>query len=132
NLTLLTGKLNSKVSNGPWLGDSGKRAALEAHDVLLLNRDLLKSSGDQWTDDRIRKRTEQMIDAIIEIWPAPEGHQSGFSREAPRRRRKPHLSDLLSAGLLEVGAVLYPSQKKFQGRVAALLGDGRIEIDGDA
>jgi len=47
NLTLLTGKLNSKVSNGPWLGRGGKREGLEAHDVLFLNRELLKESGDK-------------------------------------------------------------------------------------
>jgi hypothetical protein len=28
NLTLLTGKLNSMVSNGPWLGNTGKREGL--------------------------------------------------------------------------------------------------------
>jgi hypothetical protein len=50
NLTLLTGKLNSKVSNAAWLGTGGKREALEAHDVLLLNRDLLKRAADRWTD----------------------------------------------------------------------------------
>ena len=41
NLTLLTGRLNAKVSNGPWLGEDGKRHGLEAHDVLMLNRKLL-------------------------------------------------------------------------------------------
>ena len=40
NLTLLTGRLNGKISNGPW---SGKRAALKEHDVLKLNMDLLLS-----------------------------------------------------------------------------------------
>jgi hypothetical protein len=29
NLTLLTGKLNSKVSNGAWLGSGGKKEGLE-------------------------------------------------------------------------------------------------------
>ena len=36
NLTLLTGKLNSAVSNGPWSGTNSKRAGLEGHDVLIL------------------------------------------------------------------------------------------------
>jgi uncharacterized protein DUF1524 len=45
NLTLLTGKLNAKVSNGPWLGAGGKREGLEGHDVLLLNRELLRRAG---------------------------------------------------------------------------------------
>ena len=64
NLTLLTGRLNSKVSNGPWRGEGGKREGLEAHDVLLLNRDLLKKAMEQWTDNSIRLRTKE-LGAII-------------------------------------------------------------------
>ena len=45
NLTLLTGKINSKVSNGPWSGGGGKHALFEKHDVLLLNRELLKKGA---------------------------------------------------------------------------------------
>jgi hypothetical protein len=52
NLTLLTTKLNSKVSNAPWLGAPGKRKVLEDHDVLFLNRDLLRTTGDIWTEGR--------------------------------------------------------------------------------
>lgn len=40
NLTLLTGKLNSKVSNAAWAGTNGKRVGLQEHDVLILNRGL--------------------------------------------------------------------------------------------
>jgi hypothetical protein len=36
NLTLLNGRLNSKVSNAAWLGEEGKRQGLEGHDVLFL------------------------------------------------------------------------------------------------
>ena len=60
NLTLLTGKLNSKVSNGPWLGSNGKRGGLEAHDVLLLNREILKRGTESWTDKAICERTEEL------------------------------------------------------------------------
>lgn len=42
NLTLLTKKLNSAVSNGPWLGETGKAAHLQEKDVDLLNSRLLK------------------------------------------------------------------------------------------
>ena len=45
NLTLLTHKLNSGVSNGKWGGTAGKRVALHEHDVLFLNRDLLEARG---------------------------------------------------------------------------------------
>jgi hypothetical protein len=103
NLTLLTSKLNTKVSNGPWLGESGKRQGLEEHDVLFLNRELLRTAGDNWSDTAIRSRSHEMARAIIEIWPAPEGHRSGFAQEKARARHKVDLSDLLSAGSLQPG-----------------------------
>ena len=40
NMTLLTQKLNSKVSNGPWLGTAGKASELKRQSTLLLNSDL--------------------------------------------------------------------------------------------
>jgi len=132
NLTLLTGKLNSKVSNGPWLGRDGKREGLEAHDVLLLNRELLKKAGDQWTSEAIRVRTQELADVIIQIWPVPPNHRSGFSPDRPRLRKKVHLSDLIIGGVLEPGMTLFPRRKKYNDRVATLLPDGQVEVDGVA
>ena len=130
NLTLLTGPMNSKVSNGPWQGDEGKRAALIEHDVLFLNRDLRRVTG-AWTDESIRQRSRELAAIIVEIWPAPPGHSSGFSREksAPRRHNV-GLSDLISAGLLQAGMPLFRGRKKNPEPVATLLADGRIEVDG--
>jgi hypothetical protein len=132
NLTLLTGKLNSKVSNAAWVGSGGKRAGLEAHDVLLLNRELLKQAGDQWTDEAIRARTQEMTDVIIRIWPVPPNHRSGFSHNRPRLRRKVLLSDLIIGGAIEPGVTLFPRRKKYSARVATLLPDGQLEVDGVA
>lgn len=130
NLTLLTSKLNSKVSNGPWLGDTGKKHGLESHDVLLLNRELLKAAGSNWTDAGIVLRSDELSKLIIEIWPAPEGHRSGFATEKPRHRHKLDLSDLLSAGCLQSGVSLFPRRKKHASSVATLLPDGRIDVSG--
>jgi len=132
NLTLLTGKLNSKVSNGAWRGNGGKREGLEAHDVLLLNRELLKKAGDQWTDEAIRVRTRELADVIIEIWPVPPNHRSGFSSDKPRLHKKVSLSDLIIGGVLQSGMTLFPRRKKFSGRVSTLLPDGQVEVDGVA
>jgi hypothetical protein len=132
NLTLLTKPLNSKVSNGPWTGPDGKWAALEAHDVLLMNNDLRKQATDAWTHDRIKARTERMIDAIIAIWPTPAGHRVRHEREKAPPSRKLDLADLLNAGILQAGMTLYPGPKKFAGRTATLLADGSIEVDGVA
>lgn len=130
NLTLLTSKLNSKVSNGPWLGDTGKKHGLEAHDVLLLNRELLKVAGSEWTDAGIVSRSDELSKLIIEIWPTPEGHRSGFATERTRHRHKLDLSDLLSAGCLQSGISLFPRGKKHASAVATLLPDGRLDVSG--
>jgi Protein of unknown function DUF262/Protein of unknown function (DUF1524)/Restriction Enzyme Adenine Methylase Associated len=130
NLTLLTGKLNSKVSNGPWLGAEGKRSGLEAHDVLFLNRELLKTFGDAWSDAAIRSRTDELANLIVEIWPVPRDHHSGFAHDKARPRHKVDLADLLNAGSLVPGALLYPRRRKFADSVAILLPDGRMDIGG--
>lgn len=133
NLTLLTGKLNSKVSNGPWLGPDGKRQGLEGHDVLLLNRELLRANRDAWTDAAIRGRSEELAKLILAIWPAPAGHRSGFAEKAKTHsRHKVHLADLISAGLLEAGMPLYPRRKQFADRLVTLLPDGRVDVEGTA
>lgn len=130
NLTLLTGKLNSKVSNGPWLGNNGKRDGLQAHDVLMLNRDLIRQ--EMWTDESIRVRTRELTENMISIWPVPAGHRSPYIEARPRRTKKIRISDLIAAGALEPGMSLFPRGRSFRDRVATLLADGRIEIEGKA
>ena len=104
NLTLLTGRLNSKVSNGPWAGAEGKRAALSAHDVLMLNRDL-RAFHQDWTDASIAQRTLELSRVIAQIWPVPPGHKSGFSAEQTKpRHHRVELSDLIESGLLSANA----------------------------
>ena len=129
NLTLLTSGLNSKVSNGPW---AGKRLALKEHDVLKLNMNLLDAAGDTWDEETIRERTDEMIRMIIEIWPVPEGHKSGFGTQVDRPRHKIEVADLIGAGMLEAGATLYARRKKHSHRTATVLSDGRIDVDGVA
>jgi hypothetical protein len=130
NLTLLTGRLNNKVSNGPWLGHDGKRVALHGHDVLMLNRELLKQSSDGWDEELIRERTDHLIDAILRVWPAPIGHRSGVTRLRPAAKRGVELSDLIGAGLLEEGLTLHARRKRLEGRTATVLPDGAIDVDG--
>jgi hypothetical protein len=131
NLTLLTGPLNAKVSNGPWLGESGKRQGLEARDVLMLNRELLRSSGDKWTEGQIRRRSEELADMIMDIWRAPAGHRSGFAREKPSPRHRVDLLDLISAGSIQAGSPLHPRGKRHGDVTAVLLPDGRLDIGGN-
>jgi hypothetical protein len=129
NLTLLTGKLNSKVSNSAW---GLKRAALAEHDVLKLNSDLLAVARDAWTEDQIRLRTQTMIKAVLEIWPVPEGHKSAFAKAEDRPREKVDVAALIAAGLIDPGATLWARRKAQSDRTATVLPDGRIDVNGSA
>jgi Protein of unknown function (DUF1524)/Restriction Enzyme Adenine Methylase Associated/Protein of unknown function DUF262 len=128
NLTLLTGKLNAKVSNGVW---SSKSLALQEHDVLKLNADLLASAGDSWTDAKVKARTQALADAIIEIWPVPLGHRSGHGTRHEHPKRRVGLADLIGAGLLEPGTTIYARRKAHSHRTATVLPDGRVDVDGE-
>jgi hypothetical protein len=130
NLTLLTGKLNLKVSNGPWLGTDGKRNGLEGHDVLLLNREILKKAVERWTDDSIHLRTRELAAVITQIWPVPPNHRSSVASVRPRVRKLIDLSDLINGGALQPGMSLFPKRKKHSHKVATLLQDGQVEVDG--
>lgn len=129
NLTLLTSRLNAKVSNGAW---ETKRSALREHDVLKINADLMARSEHAWTESTIRARTNAMSAAIQEIWPVPAGHVAGFRRADDRPKQRIALADLLAAGLLEPGAVLYAKRRALAGRTATVLPDGRLDVDGQA
>ena len=128
NLTLLTGRLNSKVSNGPW---GKKREALAKHDVLVMNRDFRDLDG-SWSDGAIEKRTQAMVDAILEIWPVPDGHRVAAKPEGPRVHKTVTISDLLAGGMLQAGQRLHPRMAKVRDRVATVLPNGDVEVEGVA
>ena len=132
NLTLLTAPLNSSVSNSSW---SDKRAALAQHDVLKTNVALLADAGEVWDEDAIRARTTAMTETILEIWPVPSGHTSSFGKlqsedsSARTGSTRVKLVDLVSAGLLAPGTVLFTSSGD---RYVTVLADGRLDVDGVA
>ena len=66
NLTLVTQKLNSKLSNAPWIC---KRDALQEHSFLSLNSKL--RSEPCWDEETIRSRSRRMAELVIECWPGP-------------------------------------------------------------
>lgn len=127
NLTLLTSKLNSKVSNGPW---SGKRDALQGHCTLFLNREIV--NFEKWTDEAIKARSQELARVITEIWPVPPNHRSMFSRVKSKHQRKVDLADLIVDGLLTPGMSLFPKRKKYIHRIATLLPDGKVQLDGES
>lgn len=130
NLTLLTSKLNTKVSNGPWLGADGKYRALEKHDVLMLNRNLLKHTTEGWHEENISTRCEQLIEKVIEIWKVPEGHKVTTTKTGSTLKKRPELVDLISAGMIDVGATLHSPPGMYGGRIAIVLPDGTLDVNG--
>jgi hypothetical protein len=130
NLTLLTSKLNTSISNAAWHGPTGKASALQAHDVLHLNRHLLHLAGGGWDDASIRARTLELIALIQQVWPVPAGHKVDLAVERPKLRRRVELIDLITSGILAPGTQLTPARKGLTDRVATVLPDGRVEIDG--
>lgn len=67
NLTLVTGPLNSTLSNGPW---SDKLPELR-NSVLRLNRYWDAHQIRDWGEARIRERGERLFDHACQIWPRP-------------------------------------------------------------
>lgn len=133
NLTLLTKKLNSTVSNGPWAGDKGKAAHLQEKDVLLLNSRLLKDYAErQWDEAGVDERTRVCIDAILDIWPVPEGHKVDIHKEQTNSNVSVDIVDLLAASLLSVGQTLFSRPGKYGGHQARILSDGQLEVNGRA
>lgn len=64
NLTILTQALNSAVSNGPWVT---KKKEFDDYSVLPVNKELLKF--EIWNEDTIKKRSEQLFEIAIRVWP---------------------------------------------------------------
>ena len=75
-------------------------------------------------------RSEEIANYIVEIWPVPEGHRSGFGQEKVRPRHRVDLSDLLSSGCIQAGLTLFPRGKKFANSISTLLPDGRLDLQG--
>jgi uncharacterized protein with ParB-like and HNH nuclease domain len=69
NLTLVTGKLNPALSNGPW---EKKQQGLQEHSTLHLNKRLLSRWGKApFAEPEIEKRGAQLAQFACAIWPAP-------------------------------------------------------------
>lgn len=128
NLTLVTNSLNSGLSNRPW---SSKTEILHQRDIGLMNKHLIASNPDSWAELDIDQRTMAMALKICKIWPVPAGHKVVLTTKISKlEKRYVWVADLLNAGLLQVGQILYPNQGKYAGRNAILTAEGQIEIDG--
>lgn len=132
NLTLLTGALNASVSNGPWPGENGKRAAIHKHDVFLMNRRVLELSEDDWDEALIDGRTDELTTALLETWTVPAGHEGKVvDRKTRVSRATVYYQDLIGAGLLKVGDVLVPTDQRWPDARGEVLAGAKIVLDGE-
>ena len=67
NLTLLTGALNSSLSNRPF---SEKKSGLFQNSLLVLNREICEY--DTWDIPQIQQRTKDLCEYFYSIWPSAE------------------------------------------------------------
>ena len=74
NLTLVTGKLNSKMSNNPF---AEKRVALEENSDLRLNKEICKHNT--WDTKQIQDRANELVTIFCKIWPSAED----FAKDIP-------------------------------------------------
>lgn len=130
NLTLLTKALNSRVSNGPWLGTGGKRAKLHEHDVFLMNRRIEDASADGWNEDLIDQRTSNLIEALLATWPVPTGHVGEVGDAPTESAAAVTLAQLVASGHLEPGTVLKSRSGNWGDAEAVVLDNGDLSLDG--
>lgn len=66
NLTLVTAKLNSALSNSAW---PTKRGELAKHALLMMNHEL--TEHETWAEEDIKARGERMFEVFRTTWPRP-------------------------------------------------------------
>jgi alkylated DNA nucleotide flippase Atl1 len=128
NLTLLTTSLNSKVSNGPWIG---KREALQEHDTLLLNSRLIATTqGHDWDETSIDERTGRLTEVLLDVWPVPVGHVGEVIDPQEKAQNWIQIKDLVNANLLAPGTVLTAREGQWKAHTATVTAEGLLEVDG--
>ncbi|GAB2820888.1 DUF262 domain-containing protein [Alpinimonas psychrophila] len=126
NLTLITQALNSKVSNGAWEGEKGKKKSFSKFTTLLLTRQVCEEGEKDWDDERIHARTVSMIDDILQIWPVPVGHFGVIAGTSELATYRVTVSELVRAGLLSPGQDLFARVVAKRGERCQISEDGGI------
>ncbi|WP_439592016.1 GmrSD restriction endonuclease domain-containing protein [Microbacterium sp.] len=132
NLTLLTGSLNASVSNSEWLGEKGKRAAVDRHDVFLMNRAVVARSAGGWDESLIDERTLELTNAFLHTWPVPAGHEGKvIDRSSRLSKATVSYAHLISGGLLEIGTVLACTDERWPDARCEVLAGGQVLYAGN-
>lgn len=103
NLTLVTKKLNPKLSNGSW---DKKRTDILEHSALALNRTL----PDQWDEETIDNRGRTLAEAALGIWigPAPDGTEQEAVTSTEEIQEDPPRTEPITTDDLRVGRLRIP------------------------
>ena len=126
NLTLLTNKLNARISNSAW---SDKQHHLRGSSDLLLTNEVLHNAPERWDETMITQRTARMIDEILNIWPAPTDLPKRTSPRPQERFASQFDIRLLSAeGLVAVGDVFHPKASEHRHIAAIINQRGYLQI----
>lgn len=126
NLTLVTHKLNPRLSNSSWTTKVSHFR--QVNDVVLTN-DVIQSSPTGWDESFIAARTAVLTASILKIWPVPVGHVGMAAQpEQPAAAGEVDLALLVSEGMIEPGAILVARAAVLKGATAAVGLDGRIFI----
>jgi len=96
NLTLVTGKLNKKLSNQAW---SEKVARYKQHNDVQLTNDVLFNNPVTWNEAGIAVRTQDLTNKILAIWPVPSGH-IGVANELGQKQREYRTTTVWQVDLL--------------------------------
>ena len=93
NLTLVTGRLNPKMSNASWLS---KRATLQQFSVLRISSDIVDAP--EWNEHTIAQRGERLIEATLLVWPRPAAAVETDSKPSPEAQAVSPNSISVTAG----------------------------------
>jgi Protein of unknown function DUF262/Protein of unknown function (DUF1524)/Restriction Enzyme Adenine Methylase Associated len=129
NLTLIRGRLNSSISNSGWETPGGKRDELRKHARLALSGGLESFDSGNWTHEAIESRTAELLERIVNIWPAPRGHTVKPVIVPILEPTYVSMLDLISAGFVDVGTQLEPRSSTYRGRYCTVLSNGHLECD---
>jgi hypothetical protein len=125
NLTLVTKAFNSKLSNDGW---EEKKSAFKEHSTLLTTADVVDSI-ESWSDISIENRSKKLAKEITEIWPVP-GNNVGLKEDAVTTSGvRVKVADLVQAGLLSPGQVIFARTQAHLGAQAIVSEDGGIYVD---
>lgn len=128
NLTLLTQSLNSKVSNASW---ETKRQALLKHNTLTLTGRILgDTESTSWDESLIDRRTQELIDTLLHVWPTPDGHQGTVVDPQAKSVEGIDLRHLIDAGLVSTSETLHSTHRDFPGSTATVLPNGELKVHG--